>query len=101
MEKKFCVSDREIQSILKQIAPLIMEETGCREEKIVPDACWRDDIGADSLDVAFVFVATEKKLGIDMEEGSGWQPQGTLRECCEDIACALRDQKPDYRPAVN
>ena len=50
--KKSAVSREEAQTVLDKIRSVIVREVGCEEKDVVLDACWRDDLGADSLDMA-------------------------------------------------
>lgn len=48
--------------MLDKIRSVIVREVGCEEKDVVLDACWRDDLGADSLDMAYVMMEVDKLL---------------------------------------
>ena len=60
--KKSAVSREEAQTVLDKIRSVIVREVGCEEKDVVLDACWRDDLGADSLDMAYVMMEVDKLM---------------------------------------
>ena len=78
--KKSAVSREEAQTVLDKIRSVIVREVGCEEKDVVLDACWRDDLGADSLDMAYVMMEVDKLLEIHIDENDGWDKNSTLYE---------------------
>ena len=70
--KKSAVSREEAQTVLDKIRSVIVREVGCEEKDVVLDACWRDDLGADSLVMAYVMMEVDKLLEIHIGENDGW-----------------------------
>ena len=71
--------------MLDKIRSVIVREVGCEEKDVVLDACWRDDLGADSLDMAYVMMEVDKLLEIHIDENDGWDKNSTLYETCSGI----------------
>lgn len=84
------VSTKEAQAVLDQIKDIIVEKLCCDEEKVVLDACWRDDLCADSLDMAEIMMEIDKRLQIYVNEDDGWSPYGTLKDSCSGVARTLK-----------
>ena len=78
--KKSAVSREEAQTVLDKIRSVIVREVGCEEKDVELDACWRDDLGADSLDMAYVMMEVEN---------DGWDKNSTLYETCSGIVRTL------------
>ena len=75
--------------MLDKIRSVIVREVGCEEKDVVLDACWRDDLGADSLDMAYVMMEVDKLLEIHIDENDGWDKNSTLYETCSGIVRTL------------
>ncbi len=89
--KKSAVSREEAQAVLDKIGSVIVREVGCKEKEVVLDARWRDDLGADSLDMAYVMMEIDKLLEIHIDENDGWEKNSTLYETCSGIFRTLRE----------
>ena len=87
--KKSAVSREEAQTVLDKIRSVIVREVGCEEKDVVLDACWRDDLGADSLDMSYVMMEVDKLLEIHIDENDGWDKNSTLYETCSGIVRTL------------
>jgi acyl carrier protein len=59
------VSNEEIISKTNRI---IVEHLGVEEEKVVRDADFADDLGADSLDMVELTMAFEEEFGIEISD---------------------------------
>ncbi len=53
---------------LTEISKIIVELLGADEEKINPDARFREDLEADSLDLVELIMAFEDKFGADISD---------------------------------
>lgn len=87
--KKSAVSREEAQTVLDKIGSVIVREVGCEEKEVVLDARWCDDLGADSLDMAYVMMEVDKLLEIHIDENDGWDKNSTLYETCSGIVRTL------------
>ena len=55
------------QELLAKIQPIIADTLGVPIEKVVPQARFTDDLGADSLDTVELLMALEEALGIQVQ----------------------------------
>ncbi len=51
-----------------RIKEIIADQLGVEQEKIVPEAKFVDDLGADSLDVVELIMAFEEEFGIEIPD---------------------------------
>ncbi len=54
--------------IKAQIKEIIVEQLSVEPEKVVPEASFTDDLGADSLDTVELVMAFEEKFGIEIPD---------------------------------
>ncbi len=54
--------------IKAQIREIIVEQLSVEPEKVVPEASFTDDLGADSLDTVELVMAFEEKFGIEIPD---------------------------------
>ena len=52
----------------KEIKKIIVDQLGVEENKVVPEAKFIDDLGADSLDIVELIMAVEEKFQIEISE---------------------------------
>ncbi len=52
----------------EDIKKIIVEQLGVEENKVVPEAKFIDDLGADSLDIVELIMAFEEKFQIEIPE---------------------------------
>ena len=59
--------------VLEKVKAIIVEQLGVDEEKVTPEARFREDLEADSLDLVELIMAFEEKFGgeISDEEAQG------------------------------
>ncbi len=88
--EKVAISDQEAQQVLDQIKDIIVETVRCEEKELILSARWKDDLGADSLDMAFVLIAVDKKLDMYVNDQDGWEADSSLRDTCCGIARTLK-----------
>mmetsp|Transcript_7699 Transcript_7699/g.10999 ORF Transcript_7699/g.10999 Transcript_7699/m.10999 type:complete len:112 (+) Transcript_7699:142-477(+) len=55
-------------SIEDKVKEIICEQLGVEPEKIVPEASFVDDLGADSLDTVELVMALEEEFDMEMED---------------------------------
>ena len=52
--------------MLEKIQELVAEGLGVEAEKVVPEASFKDDLGADSLDLLELVMAFESEYGVEI-----------------------------------
>lgn len=62
------MADLEKEEKLKKIKQIIAEELGVDESKIVPEASFVEDLGADSLAHVQLVMELEDKFGIEISD---------------------------------
>ena len=62
----------------ERVKKIIVEQLGVEETKVVPEARFREDLGADSLDLVELIMAFEEEFGgeISDEEAQGIKTVG-------------------------
>ena len=55
-------------SILDKVKEVIIDKLGVEEDKIVPEASFVDDLGADSLDTVELIMQLEEEFGIEIPD---------------------------------
>jgi len=55
-------------SILEKVSGIIVEHLGAEADKVVPEASFIDDLGADSLDVIELVMAFEEEFGCEIPD---------------------------------
>ena len=54
--------------MLEKIQSLVAEGLGVDADKVVPEASFKDDLGADSLDAVELNLALEEKFGVSIDD---------------------------------
>jgi len=67
-------------TVLERVKKIITEQLGVDESKVVPSANFREDLGADSLDLVELIMAFEEEFGgeISDEDAQGIKTVGQL-----------------------
>lgn len=55
-------------STLDKVKEVIIDKLGVEEDKIVPEASFVDDLGADSLDTVELIMQLEEEFGIEIPD---------------------------------
>jgi len=65
-------------TVFERVKKIIVEQLGVDESKVVPEARFREDLGADSLDLVELIMAFEEEFGgqISDEEAQGIKTVG-------------------------
>lgn len=71
----------EVETKVKEI---IMDKLGTSEEKITPEASFRNDLGADSLSTVELMMELEEVFGVDIEDEEAEKIQ-TVKQAIEYI----------------
>jgi acyl carrier protein len=64
-----------MSEILDRIQTIVSEQLGIEKEKVVPEANFTTELGADSLDVVELVMAFEEKFDIDIDDDSAGKIQ--------------------------
>ena len=54
--------------ILNKLSDIIVDRLDCDKEKIVPEASFVDDLGADSLDIVELIMGIEEEFDIEIPD---------------------------------
>jgi acyl carrier protein len=63
--KEGVMSDNNIEARVKKI---VVEHLGVEEEKVIKEASFIDDLGADSLDTVELVMAFEEEFGVEIPD---------------------------------
>ena len=57
-----------MSDVLDRVKKIVVEHLGAEEDKVVPEASFIDDLGADSLDTVELVMAFEEEFGIEIPD---------------------------------
>ena len=57
-----------VSNIEDRVKKIIIEQLGVKEEEVVPDAKFVEDLGADSLDTVELVMALEEEFGTEIPD---------------------------------
>lgn len=57
-----------MSDVATRVKQIVVEHLGVEEGKVVPDASFIDDLGADSLDTVELVMAFEEAFGVEIPE---------------------------------
>ena len=57
-----------MSDIAERVKKIVVEHLGVEEEKVIPEASFIDDLGADSLDTVELVMAFEEEFGIEIPD---------------------------------
>ena len=55
-------------SLFDDVKVIIVEQLGVKADEVKPEASFKDDLGADSLDAVELIMALEEKFGIEIPD---------------------------------
>lgn len=67
-QKSIFDSNNETMSTEQRVKAIIAEIIGSSKDKILPTASFKDDLGADSLDIVELIMAFEDEFNIDISD---------------------------------
>jgi len=57
-----------MSTIAEQVSKIVVEHLGVEEDKVIPEASFIDDLGADSLDIVELVMAFEEEFGVEIPD---------------------------------
>lgn len=57
-----------MSDIAERVTKIVVEHLGAESDKVVPEASFIDDLGADSLDTVELVMAFEEEFGIEIPD---------------------------------
>jgi acyl carrier protein len=57
-----------MSDVLDRVKKIVVEHLGAEEDKVVPDASFIDDLGADSLDTVELVMAFEEEFSVEIPD---------------------------------
>lgn len=57
-----------MSDIAARVKKIVVEHLGVEEDKVVPEASFIDDLGADSLDTVELVMAFEEEFGVEIPD---------------------------------
>lgn len=64
-----------MSDVFERVKAIIVEQLGVDESEVTPDASFRDDLEADSLDLVELIMAFEEKFGGEISDEEAQQIQ--------------------------
>jgi acyl carrier protein len=78
-----------VVSVEKRVKEIIVEQLGVREEEVVPEASFVDDLGADSLDLVELVMVLEEEFGQEIPDEDAEKIQ-TVQDAIDYIKSHLQ-----------
>jgi acyl carrier protein len=76
-------------SVEKRVKDIIVEQLGVKEEEVVPEASFVDDLGADSLDLVELVMLLEEEFGQEIPDEDAEKIQ-TVQDAIDYITSHLQ-----------
>ena len=76
-------------SVEKRVKEMIVEQLGVREEEVVPEASFVEDLGADSLDLVELVMLLEEEFGQEIPDEDAEKIQ-TVQDAIDYITSHLQ-----------
>lgn len=54
--------------VMEKVKKIVVDQLGVEEDKVVPEASFTDDLGADSLDLVELIMALEEEFGMSISD---------------------------------
>lgn len=62
------LGEKSMSTTLDRVTKIVIEQLSCEEDKVVPEASFIDDLGADSLDTVELVMAFEEEFDIEIPD---------------------------------
>ena len=76
-----------MSDIENRVKKIVVEHLGIEESKVIPEAKFIDDLGADSLDTVELVMAFEEEFGIEIPDDAAEKIQ-TIKDAIDFIEAA-------------
>ena len=63
-----CIRDRLIMSLNEKVTNIIVDKLSVEESRVVPEASFLDDLGADSLDTVELIMEFEEEFDLEIPD---------------------------------
>jgi acyl carrier protein len=60
-----------MENVFDRVRTVIVQQLGCKDEEVTPEASFVEDLGADSLDQVELVMALEEEFGIEISDEEG------------------------------
>jgi acyl carrier protein len=77
--------------VATKVKEIIMEKLGTSEDKVTPEASFRNDLGADSLSTVELMMELEEAFGVDIEDEEAEKIE-TVKDAIEYIENKLAEK---------
>jgi acyl carrier protein len=57
-----------MEPVADRVKKIIVDQLGCEEDQVTPEASFVDDLGADSLDTVELVMALEEEFGLEIPD---------------------------------
>ena len=57
-----------MEPVADRVKKIIVDQLGCEEDQVTPEASFVDDLGADSLDTVELVMALEEEFGVEIPD---------------------------------
>ena len=79
-------------TVKERVIKIVADQLGVEEEKIVPEASFVDDLGADSLDTVELVMALEEEFNAEIPDEEA-EKITTVQEAIEYIEQGLKEKE--------
>jgi acyl carrier protein len=80
-----------MSEVASKVKEIIMDKLGTSEEKITPEASFRNDLGADSLSTVELMMELEEAFGVEIEDEEAEKIQ-TVKDAIDYIEKKMADK---------
>jgi acyl carrier protein len=80
-----------MSEVASKVREIIMDKLGTSEEKITPEASFRNDLGADSLSTVELMMELEEAFGVEIEDEEAEKIQ-TVKDAIDYIEKKMADK---------
>src|SRR5207237_2046124 len=67
-ESDDCQREEAMEPVADRVKKIIVDQLGVEEDLVTPEACFVDDLGADSLDTVELVMALEEEFGMEIPD---------------------------------
>jgi acyl carrier protein len=86
---------KQMSEIADKIKRIVADHLGVDEAKVVPEASFIDDLGADSLDTVELVMVFEEEFDVEIPEHAA-EKIATVRDAIDYIETQKQNRSPDH-----